>query len=606
MNRKFVFTAVSRMTGRIQQYSMPLFTRLLVSFLIAILVPSLLVGIISYRMVDSTIDEEVSGSVKQTIRQAAKNIVSHMSKAAEISDSIYINPAVQRVMGAGSQISFMDYEESMKEIQYLTNNSSPYRVRLFYRETGQYPAVFGAMGLQSEAMLKRLSSYGNVRNAHKGMYWTTETIDRGTSNIGSEMTLIREIRSLITGDYLGMMTVSLSESAVWDIVKDVQIGDTGFVFLIDGAGKVISHYNKELLSQDLSAKLYIQRIINSPEGKFTESVRDENYLFVYQAMEATDWKIIGFVRTKELKSKINYIKVATISIGLFCFGLAILYSIYISGWFAKRVGNLIKAMKKMERGDFNIRLRTDKPVDEISELYKQFNIMSAEIKRLIEQIHTTNQRKRSAELKALQSQINPHFLYNTLDSINWMAASRYKANDISLMVTSLANLFRLSLNRSRDIISIKNEIEQVKSYIAIQKIRFDHLFDVIYEVDPAIEDCPVIKLILQPLVENSIIHGFANVDYQGRIAIRAWKSGPYLWFEVADNGVGCDIGKMNGALQADSSTDMEGGYGVRNVQERIKLYYGSAYGINFDHRGGEPGTIVRIMLPAYLPEEEAL
>jgi two-component system sensor histidine kinase YesM len=182
----------------------------------------------------------------------------------------------------------------------------------------------------------------------------------------------------------------------------------------------------------------------------------------------------------------------------------------------------------------------------------------------------------------LQAQINPHFLYNTLDSINWLAIAA-GADEISLMVNSLANFLRFSLNKGREFISIANELEQVRSYITIQKFRFKNKFDVIYKIDKEVLPYTIIKLTLQPLVENAINHGFDGIDYKGLIEIKACKDHEYIHFQVTDNGKGADIDSLNKMLfdgGGEVVNDM--GYGIRNVNERLKLYFGEDCGLYFE------------------------
>lgn len=578
---------------------MSLFNRLLISFLIAILVPSLFVGIYSFRQVSQAIEEEVRHSVNQSVEMVNQNISSHISQAVELSTVVYINPTVQRIMSRQSPTSWTQLQDDLRELREhlanVTRYQEMYTVRLFYQDRGQFPKEFAIPELQSDVLLTG-SAYTSL-SSPSGMGWTTEPLLPHLLKGEPYITLVRELRGMEDSRHLGVITVSMSEKRLWQIIENVKFGQSGFVFIMDEQGRVVSHHNKSLLGEDLSLKPYASQVLEDQSGDFFAKVNGEEYLFVYEQIEGTPWKLVGFSNTRELTSRVDAIRNATIFAALSCFGLAILYSIYTSGWFSKRIKDLIKAMRKIERGNWGTQLTLSgsKP-DEISQLYSHFNRMSLELSQHVESVKEANRKMREAELRALQHQINPHFLYNTLDSINWMAATRYQATDISLMVTSLANLFRLSLNKSNEITTVHDEIEHVKCYVIIQKIRFDNEFELRVEADPEIENAGMIKLILQPLVENSIIHGFHGIDYPGNINIRISRQGELLILEVADNGVGCDREQMNLLLRNPGSADSKG-YGLRNVNERIKLLYGPSYGLQFiEPESGLPGTRIQILL----------
>lgn len=586
-----------------QRHNIHLQTKLIASYVVVIVVPLAFIGLYSYWTLENAVMDEISSSIDQTIMQTSRMISMDMSKAREISDLIYINPKIQKNLAGYSKMDLAEFQdcyvEMRDDLNILTTFSNAYDVVLYYKQTEGFSGDYSAPKLQSESKISNTLAYKKLIQNNREYYWFTTKL-KIFGEFNSESThvmLLRNIKSLEDGEHIGIMTVSYSENYISDILKEVKLGESGFLFIMDESGNVVSHHNKELLMTDISDRAYVQKIKKSPSGSFTQKIGKESYLFNYSNIEGTDWRIVGVVKVKELTNKLGNIRMAIIFIGMAVLIMAVLFSIKISNGISRRIKKLAIAMKRVEEGNLDVNIKSGKPADEISLLYKGFNSMQEEIRNLIEQIKVTNQKKRSAELKALQHQINPHFLYNTLDSINWMAASRYKANDISMMVTSLANLFRLSLNKSNDITTVKNEIEHVRSYVNIQKIRFDYTFDVEFEVEDSLNDFKIIKLILQPIVENSILHGFKDIDYKGEILIRVFNKDGEINFQVSDNGVGCDIELMNRKLlDSANSEENKGGYGVKNVDERIKLCYGNQYGIKF-YDNGCRGTTVLIRLP---------
>ena len=231
---------------------------------------------------------------------------------------------------------------------------------------------------------------------------------------------------------------------------------------------------------------------------------------------------------------------------------------------------------------------------EVLILYQSFNDMQKRQNDLIREVYVARIEEQKAQMSALMAQINPHFLYNTLDSINWMAM-KYKAEDIQRMVSSLATMLRHSLNKGNDFISLKNELDQVRSYIQIQQMRFQDQFDFEFDVDPELLDTTVIKLILQPLVENAITHGFER-GRKGLLVIEAVRYGGDVVVRVKNNGRAIDLQKVYRVMYGQEESEKSSGYGLRNVNARLVRHYGERYAIAFSSKDG--WTIASIRIPA--------
>lgn len=238
-------------------------------------------------------------------------------------------------------------------------------------------------------------------------------------------------------------------------------------------------------------------------------------------------------------------------------------------------------------------------VDEITELGMSFNIMIGKIRELLDAKMQEQENLKKAELRALQAQINPHFLYNTLDTIIWMAESK-KTSEVVTIVTALSNFFRISLSKGQDWITIEEELERTRSYLTIQKMRYHDILDFSISADPGILQSTVLKLVLQPLVENALYHGIKNRRQRGTITVRAEPGGENLVLQVRDDGIGIPpdkLAQINSALDAHADElSAEHGFGLANVNRRIKLYYGSRYGLTL---ASDPatGTCVSIVIP---------
>jgi two-component system sensor histidine kinase YesM len=240
-------------------------------------------------------------------------------------------------------------------------------------------------------------------------------------------------------------------------------------------------------------------------------------------------------------------------------------------------------------------------VDEITELGMSFNIMIGKIKDLLDSKIKEQENLKKAELRALQAQINPHFLYNTLDTIIWMAESK-KTDQVVDIVSALSNFFRISLSKGMDWITIGEEVERIRSYLTIQKMRYQDILDFKIEVDQDVAEHTILKLILQPLVENALYHGIKNKRRGGMISVRAKRKGrDEILLEVEDDGIGFTPEKLT-QLRADLNDDsgdikLESGFGIGNVNNRIRLYYGKSYGVSIRSEYNT-GTCVTLVIPA--------
>ena len=229
----------------------------------------------------------------------------------------------------------------------------------------------------------------------------------------------------------------------------------------------------------------------------------------------------------------------------------------------------------------------------MGKLYQSFLFMANTIENLIDQVYMAEIRKKDAELSALQAQINPHFLYNTLDSVNWLA-EQYGAKDIERIVTSLATMMRFSLNRGSNIITIENELKQITGYLTIQTIRYDNAFDYEIDVPASLYDRKIIKLLLQPLVENAIIHGYEANSMEGHIIIQAREEDGAIVFSIINDGEEVDLEKIELLLHS-APFERSEGYGIKNVQSRLVTQYGPSSSLHYAVENGK--TIVTFRIP---------
>ena len=356
---------------------------------------------------------------------------------------------------------------------------------------------------------------------------------------------------------------------------------------------------------------------NSDNSEDKEFEQDEvNYLVFSDTLEATGWKILGLRSRESLLGSLKNLRFLIAEFTIVIFGMAFAILLIVSNRLTEALTRLEKRMSIVQGGDFEVRFFYPYH-DEVGSLARSFNCMLDEIERLVKKQDETIQelkrerdfvaevqkQKRKAELKALQSQINPHFLYNTLNAITWQAADKGE-EEISILSSSLGRFFRISLSKGEEVISLREEIEHVTSYLEIQSIRYGEKLNYDVEADSSLMEYKVLKLILQPLAENSIYHGIKEKAQAGWIHIRAQlihvdEGNDRLQISVWDNGLGiaCDMLKKINYSLANGETNSADGYGIFNVNERIRLYYGEQYGLLYESEEGE-WTKAILTLPA--------
>lgn len=398
------------------------------------------------------------------------------------------------------------------------------------------------------------------------------------------------------GQNLGVVLLDIKYQGLEDYLHDLDLGSKGYVFIINSQNEIVYHKDVSYFVDSAKQSQLIQ-MSRLPEGYSSK----ENRLVYHVAIKGSDWTLVGVssldglqqIRTQLLKS-------------FFSVGAALLLLIFItSPWIAKGMTRPIRrlegAMQQVESGSLAISV-PETGVTEVQGLARHFNSMVLEIRQLLSDIETKERALRLHELSVLHSQINPHFLYNTLDTIVWMA--EFQDNERVIATTkALAEFFQLSLSGGSEFTTIEKEMAHVSQYLFIQKERYGDKLSYELIFDPSLAEKVIPKLILQPLVENAIYHGIREKEGTGLLQINCYRAGDgSTRFLVKDNGVGFDpsnLEKENAGQNADGiepGMAKLGGIGIQNVDERLKLYYGQNYGIAINSRPGH-GTEVTIVIP---------
>ncbi len=394
--------------------------------------------------------------------------------------------------------------------------------------------------------------------------------------------------------------VHLKEDQLIEYLSEIRNQFAAETYLLDRSGRMVTHsydsgYRRVFRDKQFAANLHQQ-----DSNYFRYRINGRKVLVNYASLPVNGWQIVTITPERQLLLDIENITWLTILVGIGCAGLAILLSIIVTKTITKPLYKLQNVMKRIQNRDFEARFEP-KYDDEIGELAKHFNSMVEEINSLIVRLNEEHDKyrqeqklKQIAELNALQSQINPHFLYNALDSIYWKALAG--GNDqVAEMVIALAQIFRLGLNKGKEEVAIDQEIQHVANYLSLQKSIYEGKFDYQIEVEPGIGAYKTQKFILQPLAENALLHGFSEMGCGGMIRIKVWQSDGRICFEITDNGKGFDVQALEQYLTRVPGGE-KGGYALSNIHQRLQLRWGDEYRLELSSEAYRE-TTVRIRIP---------
>lgn len=391
------------------------------------------------------------------------------------------------------------------------------------------------------------------------------------------------------GGAAAWVSLDLSFSGISGYINHVSIGQRGYCFLMDREGGIVYHPQQQLLysglkSEDTAALAALE------DGSYA----DDTVIYSLTGVEGSDWRVVGVSYVDELVNR-SVQDMIRLSLGLAVLVLAaaLLTSWILSRLLSRPLRDLSSAMEEFEAGADHFTYRPASGAREVRELSASFSHMVLRIQQLMSTVRQEEINLRKTELKALQAQINPHFLYNTLDSIAWMC-EQGRSDDAVKMIHALARLFRISISRGHELIPVAKEIEHAENYLEIQKYRYKNQFTYSFDVDPGCLDYYCNKITLQPIIENAIMHGLDLMVEEGHIHVQVRQEGEDVVFVVRDNGVGMSPEQVRAILEEDAQDRT--GIGIKNVNDRLRIYFGSQYGLRITSEL-DMGTTVELRMP---------
>lgn len=551
-----------------------------------------------YRRFSSQLEESILSENQILISQVNQAMETYLREKMRISDAFYYNVIKNKNL---------DDEAVTEKLQllYEANQSSVENMAIFSMTGKVLATAPPATPKQNVNIMGQewfVKSVQKTEDLHffnpmiQNVFVDTVSPFKWVIPLSSSVEITRE-----KSTQQGVLLINLKYSSLEQIMSKATLGNGGYLYLTDQEGDIIYHPKKQLIFSGLAKESNLWAA-SLPDGNHKETFEGEERVLTVKTVGYTGWKLVGVMpgRGFSFNTFQNRMFISSMILALLLVLVAV--NSRVSSMLTDPIRRLEQSVHEMEEGNLEAVIYTGGSY-EVMHLGRAIQDMVDEMKRLMEATVAEHESKRKSELDALQSQINPHFLYNTLDIIVWMIENE-QSQDAVRVVTSLARLFRISLSKGRNIIPIRDELEHVRNYLTIQQMRFKNKFEFSVEADEEVCALSTIKLVVQPLAENALYHGIEFMDEDGHIDIRAWREGEDVYISVGDNGLGMTEETVEALLKGEIVPGTKGsGIGFGNVNERIELYFGKGYGLRIESEPDE-GTTVIIHIPSVPYGEE--
>lgn len=581
----------ARFIGKFSSIQSVIFATVAVLVLSAVVI----VTCVSMKFTNTSIFENSSEYTHTIIQQMNQNIDSYIDYMENIAYLISSNEDVQDYL-FDEKIDNEGRYRILNQFQTILDSRSDIRNVGIISKNGRMLINDGSKSVNQDLDLNTQEWYATALEKPNGPILTSSHVQHIISGERPwVITLSRGIRDRSgSGEKEGVFFIDLNYSAISELCDQSTVGTKGYAFILDAKGNIVYHPQQQQLYNELQTE-NISLIMDTDEDTVLTGTGNDGKLYSISRSEKTGWTVVDCTNVKELLSKSRQAQSVYVLTAIILVIVALLFSRFMARSITLPIQKLRDSMKKVQEGDFSV---SDVVVDsknEIGSLTKSFDVMTHRIHELMEQNVHEQEEKRKSELKALQSQINPHFLYNTLDSIIWMAEGK-KNEEVVLMTASLARLLRQSISNEDEVVPIANEVEYARGYLTIQKMRYKDKLEFQIEVDSSILYIPLIKLVLQPIIENAIYHGLKYKESKGLLIVKGFMKDGNAVLQVIDDGVGMDEETLAHIYDKHKVNYHSNGVGVYNVQKRLKLYYGEDYGITYTSELGK-GTTATITIP---------
>ncbi|GKU24516.1 sensor histidine kinase [Clostridium folliculivorans] len=566
-----------------------------------LLIQIVIFGLYMYEQTSNSTVKQGQLVMEQNLLQTKESILQKRNSIESAADILVLDKRIQ---------DFLDYkyENSVYQIQDYQFNISPIvenilkqnryinSIKIYMSENIVTEMSDSYYSVNKDTDSSKFLALNQKKPLDNG--WTstheakTRALKDSTGTGEQVLTYSKKIISSNTFRETGTLEIEVKENVLFDMLRDPIVTKLGKIFVADDDSVIVSNNITNLFKKDVIKSNFFDFTPNKRISKVGE-VFNKKYIFISIPISEINCNILGIFPAdnfnNEIKRSFRNIELVLLFSSIFL-GIIIFFT---TTALLSRIKDMVKAMKQVRDGNLNVSVNVDS-TDEFGELGTTFNHMTSRIHELVETVYKIELMEKEAELKALEAQINPHFLYNTLATITW-AARKVKSTQIETISNSLAKFYRLVLSKGNREITVAEEVEMVKAYLHIQKIRFEDKFDVIYKIDEASYSKKIIKNILQPIVENALSHGIEPKSSHGTIVIKISSFESFLSIKIIDDGVGMDKGKLIKVLNGDVESSKGSGYAMKNIIQRLEAYSGRKEVISIYSREGI-GTEVLILI----------
>ncbi len=578
--------------------------RLILLVIIMSIAPILLIGVTSYKKADADIVNKTSLSSLQIVKQMSLTINAKLASWKQYGDIIAVSEDAQSILKRYDEMDDANKYLSGKKLIRIMKEAL--KVTLDIQEPVLMSNGGGVISMsESSSFINNIAGADEIklmtREADGRYVWYTDDVAK--KEYKGLVVLSRGIKDLGTfNDTIGSLFLRVDSNYLYSLYSNANLGKGSKVYLLDSKYMVVLSGNKSEVGNKFtfSTSRSIDRIYKSGKDSGTIKNVEGGYLAAFSIVPESGWTVVALIPNKYMNSLSNEIKHMVVQVVLICILIAMVIFLVVYRSITFPLWELISSMRELKKGNLKARKLMDDSRDEVAEVTASYNHMIDELNLHIENIKAKEKLRALAEFRALQAQINPHFIANTLNNVAWMAKMQ-KADNIESVVTSMIKLLNSSMGRGPDIISIEDEIENIKSYINIQEYKYIKKIGVNIDFDSEIMNCKILKFILQPIVENAMIHGLGPKQGQGFITIKGYADGEDISIIVEDNGVGMTENEIETLLKGEDTGSKErfSSIGLNNVNERIKLAYGENYGLYIKSQK-DVFTSVEIRIPIVL------
>ena len=581
-------------------YNRSIRNSIFIYFTITSLVAVLLIVISIYSRLSSQLYDTVKQENVSLVNRVDSSMEVYLRNIMKLSDTIYYGiikntNLSEDSIGEKLTLLYNNNKEQVSNIALISKEGEPISV---------VPAARFRKNFKAEDEEWFVNALNKTENIHFTLPHVQNMFEKGDNSYNWVISMSRAVEITVGGSTeQAVLLIEMAYQGLEEVLDEVTLGNGGYIYLMDSKGDIIWHPKFELIA---SGRVKENNLVAAgyDDGSREEVFNCTRQTVVTKTVGYTGWKLVGVIKGTGISLNMLKTRLFIVFVILLIIFIVILINSYISFRVTNPIRELEKSVKELEEGNLDADIYMGGSY-EVQHLGKSVQDMKFRIKGLMQDIVSEHEEKRKSEFDSLQAQINPHFLYNTLDIIVWQIENE-KQSEAVHTVTALARFFRLSLGKGKNIVTVRDEIDHVKNYLMIQHMRFKNKFDYEFDIAEDVLELPSLKLMLQPLVENAIYHGMEFMDGDGMIMVKAWRKEDELYLSVADNGLGMTEDKVEMILtgKSTSGNGRGSGIGVKNVNERIKLYFGEAYGLTIDSEPDE-GTTVIIHLPAK-DEKESL